>query len=137
MRTGFIELHDFCLEFFPSTSSLTFLEESCGFGDIVASCGLFSVFYVLVSHVLTCLRVIRYGWAKQKDCRGNGENRKGTPSILVPNLLFLFQILIFTCLFKDVHRARNDSPSKGSGKRQNWILQLILRDRFRPTRQLV
>jgi len=38
MRTGIMELHDFCLEFFPSTSSSTFLQESCGFGDIVASC---------------------------------------------------------------------------------------------------
>ncbi|KDQ07303.1 hypothetical protein BOTBODRAFT_38921 [Botryobasidium botryosum FD-172 SS1] len=38
MRTGFMELHDFCLEFFPSTTSSTFLQESCGFGDIIASC---------------------------------------------------------------------------------------------------
>ncbi|KIO17759.1 hypothetical protein M407DRAFT_32556 [Tulasnella calospora MUT 4182] len=38
MRIGMLEIHDFCLEFFPSTKSTTFLVESCGVADIMTSC---------------------------------------------------------------------------------------------------
>lgn len=38
MRIGMLEIHDFCLEFFPGTKSTTFLVESCGVADIMTSC---------------------------------------------------------------------------------------------------
>ncbi|KAG8896898.1 hypothetical protein FRB99_008583, partial [Tulasnella sp. 403] len=38
MRIGMMEIHDFCLEFFPGTKSSTFLQESCGVADIMTSC---------------------------------------------------------------------------------------------------
>ncbi|KAG8933864.1 glycerol-3-phosphate dehydrogenase [Tulasnella sp. 418] len=38
MRIGLMEIHDFCLEFFPTTRSPTFLQESCGVADIMTSC---------------------------------------------------------------------------------------------------
>ena len=38
MRIGLMEIHDFCLEYFPGTRSATFLSESCGVADIMTSC---------------------------------------------------------------------------------------------------
>ncbi|KAG9006971.1 glycerol-3-phosphate dehydrogenase [Tulasnella sp. JGI-2019a] len=38
MRIGIVEIHDFCLEFFPQTKSSTFLQESCGIADVMTSC---------------------------------------------------------------------------------------------------
>ncbi|KAG8966992.1 glycerol-3-phosphate dehydrogenase [Tulasnella sp. 419] len=38
MRIGLMEIHDFGREFFPSTKSATFLQESCGVADIMTSC---------------------------------------------------------------------------------------------------
>lgn len=38
MRIGTVEIHDFCLEFFPGTKAETFLKESCGIADVMTSC---------------------------------------------------------------------------------------------------
>lgn len=37
MRIGMNEVKDFCLEYFPTTRTATFLEESCGISDIITS----------------------------------------------------------------------------------------------------
>lgn len=38
MRIGLLETMNFCLEFFPTVKSETFLQESAGVADLITSC---------------------------------------------------------------------------------------------------